>query len=109
MDRIIDRDDNVINLCEMKFSMAPFRIDKRYAAELANKVGAFTSATRTRKSVFITFINKHGLTANAYSRQLVERGGHGCVVRWVIWKVASMTAQKRRSSKISSLPLLVRP
>ncbi len=72
VDLLIDRDDNVINLCEMKFSTAPFRIDKHYAAELTSKVDAFTTATRTRKSVFITFITTHGLTANAYSRQLVQ-------------------------------------
>ncbi|MBX2972130.1 MAG: hypothetical protein KF797_03420 [Flavobacteriales bacterium] len=72
VDLLIDRDDNVINLCEMKFSTAPFRIDKRYAAELASKVHAFTTTTRTRKSVFLTFITTHGLAANAYSRQLVQ-------------------------------------
>jgi AAA+ ATPase superfamily predicted ATPase len=72
VDLLIDRDDNVINLCEMKFSNAPFRIDRRYAAELTAKIGAFTSATRTRKSVFLTFLTTHGLERNAYSQQLVE-------------------------------------
>lgn len=72
VDLLIDRDDNVINLCEMKFSNAPFRIDKAYAAELSAKVRAFTSATRTRKSVFVTFITTHGLERNAYSAQLVQ-------------------------------------
>jgi hypothetical protein len=72
VDLLIDRDDNVINLCEMKFSTGPFRIDKRYASELAAKLQAFTSATRTRKSVFLTFITTNGLEPNAYSHQLVE-------------------------------------
>lgn len=72
IDLLIDRDDNVINLCEMKFSAAPFRIDKRYAMELTNKIHAFTSATRTRKSVLLTFVTSHGLQRNMYSRQLVE-------------------------------------
>jgi AAA+ ATPase superfamily predicted ATPase len=72
VDLLIDRDDNVINLCEMKFSAGPFRIDKRYAAELARKVATFTTATRTRKSVFLTFVTTHGLQPSMYSRQLVE-------------------------------------
>jgi uncharacterized protein len=72
VDLLIDRDDNVINLCEMKFSHAPYRIDRKYAGELSAKVRAFTSATRTRKSVFLTFITTHGLERNAYSAQLVQ-------------------------------------
>jgi len=34
IDLIIDRKDQTINLCEMKFSIAPFKIDKNYAANL---------------------------------------------------------------------------
>ncbi|MBL7947336.1 MAG: AAA family ATPase [Flavobacteriales bacterium] len=72
VDLLIDRDDQVINLCEMKFSNKPFRIDRGYAAELNAKIAAFTSATRTRKSVFLTLITTHGVAGNAYSRQLME-------------------------------------
>jgi len=72
VDLLIDRDDNVINLCEMKFSATPFRIDKKYAAGLAAKVRAFTSKTRTRKSVFVTFVTTYGVEGNAYSTQLVQ-------------------------------------
>lgn len=72
VDLLIDRDDNVINLCEMKFGNAPFRIDKRYATDLSAKMGAFISATGTRKSVFLTFVTTHGLEQNAHSHQLVQ-------------------------------------
>ena len=72
VDLLIDRDDNVINLCEMKFTNGPFTIDKKYAKELMAKTEAFRSSTRTRKSLFITFVTTHGLRQNAYSRQLVE-------------------------------------
>ena len=72
MDLLIDRDDNVINLCEMKFANGPFTIDKKYAKELMTKMEAFRSSTRTRKSIFITFVTTHGLRQNAYSRQLVQ-------------------------------------
>lgn len=72
IDLLIDRDDNVINLCEMKFAGGSFTIDRKYANELMTKAGAFRTATRTRKSIFITFITTHGLAHNAYSRQLVQ-------------------------------------
>jgi hypothetical protein len=72
VDLLIDRDDNVINLCEMKFSGGPFTIDRKYANELMTKAEAFRSATRTRKSIFVTFITTHGLSHNAHSRQLVQ-------------------------------------
>jgi len=72
VDLLIDRDDNVINLCEMKFANGSFTIDKKYAKELMTKMEAFRSSTRTRKSIFITFVTTHGLRQNAYSRQLVQ-------------------------------------
>lgn len=72
IDLLIDRDDNVINLCEMKFAAGPFTIDKKYAQELMAKMDAFRTATRTRKSLFITFVTTHGLTQNAHCRQLVQ-------------------------------------
>ena len=72
IDLLIDRDDNVVNLCEMKFYNAPFTIDKKYAIDLANKVDAFARGTNTRKSIFVTFITTYGLEENQYSRQHVQ-------------------------------------
>lgn len=67
IDLIIDRRDGVINLCEMKFSVDPFTIDKKYDAELRNKVGAFKRETQTKKSVFLTMLTTYGLKVNVYS------------------------------------------
>ena len=67
IDLIIDRKDQTINLCEMKFSIDPFRIDKKYAANLRNKIGSFKAATRTRKSVFLTMISTYGVSNNLYA------------------------------------------
>ena len=36
IDLLIDRNDGVINLCEMKYSKAPFRIDANFEANLLN-------------------------------------------------------------------------
>lgn len=67
IDLVIDRRDGVINLCEMKFSVSPFIIDKRYDAELRNKVGAFRAETQTKKSVFLTMLTTFGLQDNSYA------------------------------------------
>lgn len=72
IDLLIDRDDNVINLCEIKFYNTEYTIDKKYAREIAKKVHAFISNTKTKKNVFVTFITSYGLIPNQYSRQYVQ-------------------------------------
>ena len=42
-------DDQVINLCEIKFHQEPFTITKAYADNLRSKMGVFRQATKTRK------------------------------------------------------------
>ncbi len=72
IDLLIDRDDNVINLCEMKFYNAPYTINKKYASEITQKLNAFRSSTQTKKNVFVTFITTYGLVTNPYSTQQVQ-------------------------------------
>ncbi|MFS4493916.1 AAA family ATPase [Maribacter sp. 2308TA10-17] len=72
IDMLIDRDDNVINLCEMKFYNTEFTLNKKYANEIANKSNKFVESTKTKKSVFVTFITTYGLVSNQYSKQYVQ-------------------------------------
>ncbi|MDF7826250.1 AAA family ATPase [Pontiellaceae bacterium B12227] len=72
IDLLIDRADGVVNLCEMKYSAAPFAITKKYAEELRNKLQVFQSATKTRKALFLTMVTTNGLADNAYSQELVN-------------------------------------
>ena len=67
VDLVIDRKDGVINLCEMKFSINPFVIDKKYDGELRTKVGTFITETKTRKAVFLSMITTFGIQQNKYS------------------------------------------
>lgn len=67
IDLILDRKDLVINICEMKFSIHPFSIDKKYAANLRNKLGTFRQVTNTQKALFLTFITTYGVTQNKYT------------------------------------------
>ena len=72
IDLLIDRADGCINLCEMKFSEAPFVIDKRYATILRQRRETFRSATGTRKSLFLTFVTPADVTRNACGLELVD-------------------------------------
>lgn len=72
IDLVIDRQDDVINICEMKFSINPFTIDKAYHAELKNKLATFRTVTGTTKSLFLTMITTFGVSRNEYSLDLVQ-------------------------------------
>ncbi|HMR85821.1 MAG TPA: ATP-binding protein, partial [Niabella sp.] len=72
IDLLIDRADQCINICEMKFSQSDFTIDKRYASELANKLKVFRDNTRTRKTLFLTLITTYGVKKNTYYTNLVQ-------------------------------------
>ncbi len=72
IDLLIDRRDQVINLCEMKFSLNTFTIDKKYAENLGNKISTFREASQTRKSIYLTMITTFGLTQNNCSTSMVQ-------------------------------------
>jgi hypothetical protein len=72
IDLLINRDDNIMNQCEIKFYNAPFTIDKQYYLNLKNKTAALQQATQTRKNIFITMITTFGLNENKYSHELVQ-------------------------------------
>lgn len=67
IDLLIERRDQVINLCEIKFSINEFTITKKYDEELRTKLGNFRAETKTRKAVMLTFISTFGLKQNEYS------------------------------------------
>jgi uncharacterized protein len=72
IDLVIDRKDETVNICEMKFSINPFVIDKKYAENLRNKIGTFRSETKTKKAVMLTLITTYGLEENENSQGLVQ-------------------------------------
>jgi uncharacterized protein len=67
IDLVIDRKDQVVNLCEMKFSIDRFSIDKAYSENLRRKISAFKTATGTQKAIFLTLISTYGLAPGPYA------------------------------------------
>ncbi len=72
IDMLIDRRDQCINLCEMKYVMSEFSIDKNYAAELQRKITLFMQKSKTRKSLFLTMVTTFGVKQNLYYTGLVQ-------------------------------------
>jgi uncharacterized protein len=72
IDLLLDRADQCINICEIKFSTQPFLIDKKYARELEQKLAAFRQITGSRKTLFLTFITTYGLSDTIYKEQLAD-------------------------------------
>ena len=73
IDLLIDRKDHCINICEMKYSLAPFMIDKSNAGELQKKINVFREKNNTRKTLFLTMITTYGLKANIHYTGLVQK------------------------------------
>ena len=71
IDLIIDRADRMINLCEIKFSTAPYPISSKYADRIRNRMAEFQAETNTRKGIVNTFITTFGIL-NANSSSLVN-------------------------------------
>jgi hypothetical protein len=67
IDLLIDRRDQTINLCEIKFSQGEFEITKQYDERLRERTEIFRSSTKTRKALHQTFITTYGLKKNMYS------------------------------------------
>lgn len=67
IDLIIERKDQVINLCEMKYSLLPYTIDKEYMFNLENKKQVFLKETKTKYAVRLTLVSPNGLHHNQYS------------------------------------------
>ena len=67
IDLIIDRNDNTINICEMKFAENEFVVSSDYEQTLRNKIAAFVSNIHPRKSVLLTMVTTFGVKRNIHS------------------------------------------
>lgn len=67
IDLLIDRGDNVINLCEMKWTDQPFSIDIPYERQLLEKLAVFRAESKTKKAVHLTMVSASGLVHNAHA------------------------------------------
>ena len=67
IDMLIDRADNAINICEIKYCKSEYIISKDYETNLRNKITRFQLETKTQKTIRLVLITTLGLKNNIYS------------------------------------------
>ena len=67
IDMLIVRKDQVINLCEIKYSNSQYVIDKETDLKIKTKMNDFIKASKTKYAIMPTLITTYGLVDNAYS------------------------------------------
>ena len=67
IDLLIQRNDNVVNLCEMKFYKNDFAVDRAYDRTLRNRLALLQERLPKRVAVHMTLITTFGLVYNEYS------------------------------------------
>ena len=67
IDLLIERKDNIINLCEAKFYSAEVLISKEAHLNLINKTNVLKEHTNKKTSLMNVLITTYGLKSNEYS------------------------------------------
>lgn len=73
IDLVLDRNDQIINLFEIKFYNTEIALTETDAKALRQKMAIFQTITRTRKYLMMTLITAFGLKHNMHSLGLVEK------------------------------------
>ena len=70
IDIIIDRADNTINLCEVKYCDHEYQLNKDEFFRIAHRIETFQAETGTRSSIIPTMITTFGLSQGMYRDQI---------------------------------------
>ena len=74
IDLLIDRKDETINVCEMKYCQGKYEINQDYEKTLNDRLATFIEESGTKKSILLTFVTTEGVKQNVHS------GGVQCEV-----------------------------
>ena len=67
IDLLIDRKDDAINLCEIKYASDKYEIKVQYEEHLRERASLFKKVTGTKKALLHTFITTYGVKQNMHS------------------------------------------
>lgn len=70
IDMVIDRDDDVINLCEMKYTSASWDMQASDVTDILRKEDVFLRETETTKAIHKVLVSANGVTQNEYSQEI---------------------------------------
>jgi uncharacterized protein len=72
IDMVIDRADQIIHVCEAKFTKENFVISNDYAAQLRLRKSIFKQVTQTKKAVFTTLLTTYPALKNKYYLEEID-------------------------------------
>ena len=67
IDLILDRNDRVVSLCEMKFTSTEFNVDKSYDMKLRNRIQQIQQLVSRRHHVQMVLVTTFGLKYGVHS------------------------------------------
>ncbi|MDD6890672.1 MAG: AAA family ATPase [Bacteroidales bacterium] len=67
IDLVLERADNLLNICEIKYSLYPYVMDKKEEMNLRNRIADFVAETGVRHGILPTLITTFGVRPNAHS------------------------------------------
>ena len=67
IDLILDRGDRMTDICEMKYSEAPYVLKEDEWRKIQTRIAVYRERTRTTKGVRVVMVAANGLKNNAYS------------------------------------------
>ena len=70
IDLVIDRADNVVDLCEMKCTDSPYRILEGDMSEMKRRCEIYRMVTRTRKSIHMLLVSANGTEPGMYRNEI---------------------------------------
>ncbi len=72
IDMMIERDDKIINLCEIKYYNNYVIVTSEMAKQIRMKMASFQHFTKTKKTIFPVLISPHGIQENEHSQGLIQ-------------------------------------
>ena len=67
IDLLIERKDNVVNICEMKFVSAEFEVKNEYEEKLRKRINWMNERKNQRQSIQMTLVTTFGLKYGIHS------------------------------------------
>lgn len=73
IDMLLDRADQIVNLCEMKFYNSTLTLTQKDADIIRERKVKFQIQSKTKKNVMVLLITPFGITENAHSLSVIDQ------------------------------------
>ena len=67
IDMLIDREDNIVSICEMKYAQDEYELTEEEAARIRRRSALFLRVTKLRKSIQNVLVSSYGMRRSKYS------------------------------------------